>query len=487
MKRLTGIILLALVALGMWAQTDSLLPYPIDTIKHQAVYRYKVEKSIGLWRISQNFGVTQDEILKLNPQLKDRGLHYDEEILIPVNVRKGAVLTPQSEPKKPAAEITPAPAPIQAETKAVIKEEVVIEPVAQPVAVDEMVTADSTQATPAAENASIHIGVLLPLHADNPKRNPNMDRFVDFYAGILLAFNNRFSSAFPYTIHTWDIEKSDAAMRRVLADTTLRQCDVIIGPAYNAQVALAAEYAKTNHILTMIPFTQSVPGIEENEYLIQFNPSAQDEADAMGRYLLSHKDSIHCILIDAEEGDIPESIRMMRRAIMTNGCSYSTTSIHAILSDSIDRVLSSTRENVILFNTERYSNLSTLMPHLLSTSKRITLLSRYSWQKEKIILPQIYTAVFSEDSTYRRDEYQLLYQTYAGWEVATDLPRYDILGFDLAQFIKTYFTELLHGEMVLTQNSEALLVPYEGIQSTIRLKKLTNGGYKNVGIRIVRK
>ena len=66
-----------------------LLPYPIDTVNGQAVYKYRVPHSIGIYRISVNFGVTQEDIIKWNPQLKERGLHYDELILIPVMQKAG--------------------------------------------------------------------------------------------------------------------------------------------------------------------------------------------------------------------------------------------------------------------------------------------------------------------------------------------------------------------------------------------------------------
>ncbi len=65
----------------MLAQT---LDYPIVEVNGQKVYRYPVKKSEGLWRISQTFGVSQDEIIKLNPQLTKTGLRFGETILIPV-------------------------------------------------------------------------------------------------------------------------------------------------------------------------------------------------------------------------------------------------------------------------------------------------------------------------------------------------------------------------------------------------------------------
>ena len=64
-------------------QAEELLNYPLDTINGEEVYIYPVEKSIGLYRIGVNFNVPQSEIVRFNPQLRERGLHYGEKLFIP--------------------------------------------------------------------------------------------------------------------------------------------------------------------------------------------------------------------------------------------------------------------------------------------------------------------------------------------------------------------------------------------------------------------
>ena len=64
-------------------QAQETLRYPLDTINGEEVYRYQVEKGIGLYRIGINFNVPQSDIVRLNPQLRERGLHYAETLLIP--------------------------------------------------------------------------------------------------------------------------------------------------------------------------------------------------------------------------------------------------------------------------------------------------------------------------------------------------------------------------------------------------------------------
>ena len=64
-------LLICSLVLTQWmlVTAQELLPYPIDTINGQAVYRYEVEKSIGLYRISVNFSVSQEDIIRWNPEL----------------------------------------------------------------------------------------------------------------------------------------------------------------------------------------------------------------------------------------------------------------------------------------------------------------------------------------------------------------------------------------------------------------------------------
>ena len=59
-KTMKPIRLLLLVfcfsAVALHAQQKS---YPVDTINGKSYYRYKVEKGIGLYRLSTKFGVSQ--------------------------------------------------------------------------------------------------------------------------------------------------------------------------------------------------------------------------------------------------------------------------------------------------------------------------------------------------------------------------------------------------------------------------------------------
>ena len=85
------------------ATAQELLNYPLDTVNGEEVYRYDVEKSIGLYRIGVNFHVSQSEIVRLNPQLNEHGVRYGDTLLIPTGRKivkvKGERLKEKGEPQ----------------------------------------------------------------------------------------------------------------------------------------------------------------------------------------------------------------------------------------------------------------------------------------------------------------------------------------------------------------------------------------------------
>ena len=57
--------------------------YPLDTVRGKVYYRYPVQKGEGLYRISKNFSVSQEDIVSANPELQKSGLKLGQVILVP--------------------------------------------------------------------------------------------------------------------------------------------------------------------------------------------------------------------------------------------------------------------------------------------------------------------------------------------------------------------------------------------------------------------
>ncbi len=484
-------ILLTLFA-AFWASTGllraDLLPYPIDTINEQRLYRYEVERSIGLWRISVNFGVSQEEILRWNPALQERGLHFGETILIPVVEQADSKPWTDARPDTlsvaaPVATDTVVHKAVAAKDDSVIVASAVAETDTVPVldslsgVVDTIVAAQDTSVL-WDDSTAIHLALLLPLQAQNTKRDKNMDRFVDFYEGVLLGLYDLQRDGSHFVLDVYDTEKSATRVRAWLDEGKLDSVDAIIGPSYPMQLMQVSEWAKEHHIPVLAPFTDRVEGIESNPYLLQFNPSEEAESKVLVEWLQEQGGQVNCVLVDAKDADIPSGIRLLRNKIVAAGIPYTTTTIHAILQDSLGTALRDSVENILIFNTDKYANIQVLMPRVLNArgAKRLTLYSRYSWAKENILLPQLYTSIFTTGDTPERAAYEERYQRYFGHAHSSDMPRFDLLGYDLLHEMVAF----LRGQKDSTE-----AVPYTGLQSHAVFERIgEEGGYQNTHITI---
>ena len=471
------IIILCCIICGLCrlAYAQDTLAYPLDTIDGKVYYRYIVERGIGLYRISKNFGVTQEEILNANPHIQN-GLRFDDIILIPTSI--------VIEPVKPSPKAEVKTIDQERISKLLLKRH---KDTLVAKAVDTIVVADTVVVdTLATSKDTLRLAIMLPLHADALKRNKTMERFYDFYAGTLMAIHDIQDNGQPMEIFVYDIGKTDIKVKQLLNDSLFPQVDAIIGPAYSQQVDVAMQYAQRDSIWMLIPFISEVEQINSNPYLLQFNPSDQIAADTLAAYLAQHADSINCVLVEpSAEEKIPQSIQTLHNALQAYDIPRTTTTITAILTDSIDSALAPDKENIIIFNTEKYTNLKMLMPHLLharATHNNITLYSHYSWQNEKIILPQIYTSAFKCDYVVP-EQYTEMWQQYFTHELTSTLPRYDVLGYDLTYHLLYILQAISTGDTQLPVDQ----LQHIGIQSDINYTKTPEGGYVNRNIHIVRK
>ena len=452
--KILRIIVLLLFVCGTLVNAQE-LSYPIDTINGKLFYRYIVEKGVGLFRISRIFNTTQELILKANQNLS-QGLVWGDTIFIPIASASPTVNKAVSKQEN-SSDVVPVEDLLQVKRN-----------------MDEDLSMQSLSDT-------LRLALMLPLHASATKRNISMERFMDFYTGALIAVFEAQKTGQYIEVYTFDIEKTNDRLHDILSDSLWRPVDAVIGPAYAQQVQKMIEFTQRDSTWLLIPFVSEIHCEHHNPFVFQFNPSVQTEANAFAEYLSLRADSINCVLIQPKDGEmIPKSIQSIHSALKQYNISTTTTTIRNVLSDSIDDALVADKENIVIFNTEKYNNLQAVIPHLLHLVGKynVTLFSRYSWQNEKIVLPQIYTSVFKEENMYMED-YENLYKMYFEAIPSSQHPRYDLLGYDLTK-------HLIYS--LLDFNAEMYQKLWNGVQTEIQYKTAsTHAGYENVKINIIRK
>ena len=550
---------------GLFAQAET---WPKDTVDGVVVYRYTVQKSEGLYRISKNFNVSQEELVRLNPKLQTEGLKLGQVILVPVkeeqpaaadssmmkhviepketlyaiskrygvsvaelqaanpevskNMPIGATLlipvraaegatlpVPQTQaeapkkdapqPQSEAPKVETPKAEAEAPTIEAPKADEVVLPApklqadsliaVQQVATDSMVEHplllpyDSSiiSALP------LRIAYLLPFQVEAAKRDGQMDRFIDFYEGALLAIYEAQACGQHFEIFTYDVQKSDIAIQKVLKKGEMQNLDAIIGPAYPAQVSHAALFAKQNRIPCIIPFTNKVSGLEHNPYLMQFNPSAQKEAEAAVRLLSAHKDSLQLVFVDPQASDVSPFVSTLREKALAAGFTTADIALQTIINDSLTTILKQDKKNILVFNSDKYVSVNAVMSKVVNQKKghSLALFGRYSWQHEKCPIEMVYVSIFHEPNTAHMASYEALYKQYFGHALSSLQPRYDLLGYDLTKAVIRHL--LLSQQAVSDQDKQHVFAEeHIGLQSDIHYERASEeGGLENMGIKLI--
>lgn len=429
------------------------LNYPLDTVNGEEVYRYEIEKSIGLYRISVNFGVPQSEIIRLNPQIQEYGVRYGETLLIPVA---------QSRPKENApvvikTEVT--------ETRQNINSDGVL------VSVDTLPKADSLpQADTIVARGKTEIALLLPFESMQTKRSSNGDRMMEFYQGVLLALKQMQSDSARFRLRVYDTERSERRINLLCDSTVLDSVQAVMGVVYPIQIERMNAWCEAHKVPLLLPFSDDID-LATHPQVLQFNASEKQEADSLCQWILARDSDVHCVAIDMRESDISDPIRVLRKQLKDHAIPCSMMALRDLLNDSAAYALDSTKENLIILHSDKFQHVRILMPHLAllhRTGYRIRIVGQYAWEKENIGLPSVYTSVFTAHAD--REAYEAQWNTYFDTKHASDAPRFDLLGYDLTRALMAWFQG---------QNQ------IQGLQSDIRWQQIENGGYQNASVRVV--
>ncbi len=506
---------------GLKVGQQVLIPVNRGAQKSSGNYvEHTVEKQQTLYAISKKYDVTIDAIKALNPQIgPEHNLRMGEVLKIPASgsgSQKNVTSVPQQSNKNVQTKTTSTEAKGTYVSHSVRAQEtlfaisrrynVYVEDIinmnpnlestlkvgqiikvplvssyADPKKVRPSVSIDSLF-VPSVDVHPIRIAFLLPFMLNAPN-DRSVERFADFYAGALMAINEAKDRGVSMEIFTYDTEKTEEKIKDVLANPSLKKMDFIIGPAYTNQVQAVAEYAKTNKIPTLIPFTAHVPDVETNPYLFQFNPGDKVEISFMTNLLLNQYKNSNIVFVRTNATDSSDKgfawadaiqKEVTKRAKNVNYAEWENSDVF-----EIESKLKRSSNNLIIFKTDKFSNIEAYV-NTLSASKsgyNLTLFVQYGWTNLPIKIDNVNISPFKKDiNEGRLNSFEQQYSNFFDRNASASSPRYDLLGYDLTAF----FVKQLDENKDNNDDWKFSLSYPDGLQSQFQFeRKDKRSGYVN--------
>lgn len=413
---------------------------------------HKVERKETIFSISRQYGISEEELIAANPELKKGKLKRGSFLFIPYPASK----QPAKEPEK-----TPARIPS-----------------------NEELFAQNKQSLKKIQN--IKAAVLLPF-TEGKNRDEQM-RMVEYYEGFLMAVDSLKRQGVSVNLYTYDTKGKSDVTQSILAKEEMKNMDIIFGPAHAANVKTLAEFAEKNQTRVVVPFSPEVEQVFKNPYIYQVNTPQSYLYSEVYEHFLRKFSKANIVFLDAGTGqnEKAEFIKGMKNELKTNQVAYK----HISNSDTLKilAAIDSTRENIFIPTSGKDLSLTRLIPQLTQIRRSypnvdLHLFGYPEWQT----YTQDYLASFYELDTYFYSSFYTnnlfpaavrFTQEYRRWyskDMANIFPKYGMLGFDTGYFFLKGLAQ--EGSQLESNLNRVQVTP---IQTGFKFERVNNwGGFIN--------
>ena len=416
---------------------------------------YQVKKKDTIFGIAKNYGLTVDELINANPEMKVAGyeLKKGDYIFIPYPAN--------TDPKAATTKAATTPQP--------------------------QTVAKTTQSQTA---KTIKVGVVLPLHdVDGDGK-----RMTEYYRGFLMGCDSLKQQGYSIDVHAWNVP-ADADIRPTLQDASIRNCDVIFGPLYTKQVKPLSDFCKGAGIKLVIPFSIWGDEVSRNSEIFQVYQSLDELNNASIDAFISRFGNQHPVFIDCNDSTSKKGIFTfgLRNRLNARGVKYSITNLKSN-EELFSKAFSRTQPNVVVLNTGRSPELTVAIAKLkaLVASNPGVVVSLFGYTEWLMYtrnnLDNFYKFNTHIPSTFyynplsaKTQHLENGYRRWFGLETLYALPKFALMGYDHAQFfIRGLYKYGKAFNGTKPQNA------YTPLQTPLDFKRVGSGGMQNRAFMLVR-
>lgn len=221
---------------------------------------YEVKPKEGFYRLKVKFGLSEEEIIALNPYAKD-------------GLREGMVLK------------------IPKEDGFLSKDDVSVVDLEKNIDNKRMKTVALMLPFRLAKNISDSTQT----DQDLLKKDPTLRIALDFYSGALMAAEFAKDQGIPVTMDVYDTENSDSKVASIITNKEFGSVDAVIGPLLQKNVEKASSLLKKDQIPVFSPLSNRNMAMNEN--LFQTLPTNSVLEKLMVHYLKTHNTGKNIVII----------------------------------------------------------------------------------------------------------------------------------------------------------------------------------------------
>ena len=417
---------------------------------------HKVERKETIFSISREYGITEEELIAANPELKKGKLKKGTFLFIPYG--KNEKQAQQQETTTPVKELTNEEAFSQNEE---LKKDI----------------------------KTIKAAVLLPFMAGSTTNQDEQLRMVEYYEGFLMAVDSLKKQGVSIDLYTYDTKGKTATTNNILAKKEMKDMDIIFGPANTQDMDALVTFADKNDIRLVVPFAPKVDEVFKNPHIYQVNTPQSYLYSEVYEHFTRKFGDCNVIFLNACNGDREKDdfIKGLKSELRNDGISYRDFTVTGNFYE-LTTVMDTLKNNVFIPTSGKSTALVKILPQLTQIRREMphynmNLFGYPEWQT----YTNDYLASFYEIDTYFYSSFYTnnlfpaavnFTHSYRRWyskDMANIYPKYGMLGYDTGYFFLKGLSK--YGNKMEENLSSIQVTP---IQTGFKFERVNNwGGFIN--------
>ena len=293
-----------------------------------------VKRRETIFRICRNYGITQEEFLKANPEYKYNKLKQGVVVKIPFSQKETAQRKQRiNEAHNRMQSIPDSTLFFMNETQ---PEEVT----------DGVITA----------------ALILPFSLDD-SASTMQKQMIEFYQGMLLALDKLKDEDVSVNLKVFDSQADGTSLQPLIESGKLDDADIIFGPRWTNQITEMARWSTAHQVPLVLPMNAGADDVFNTPYVFQLNPPQSYFNQEIYNHFLEQFPNPNVIIMDADEFRRNEFIDGLKTVMADHGITYSTLDIDTAYQELMD-TLAPDKQNIMIINSSSSGPLNTLLPVL---------------------------------------------------------------------------------------------------------------------------
>ena len=413
---------------------------------------HKVQRKETIESICALYGITKEELIKVNPELLEKRLKRKMELNIPVPTVK----------ETPATRVE------------IIKE--------QKEHIEKVVSKGIN------DDKELNVAVVLSFLLDSyaPKEQ---SRMVEFYQGFLMAVEQLKREGYSFTINTYDAGQKDNSLDSLLSSSAFDNVEMIFGASYPKHTKELARFAKEREIPLVIPFSSKKDEAIGNPTVYVANGIQQFILPQISsRFVKTFPNANVLFIEDTIESNKREFIKSLTAELDKDSIPHTTLPMELISNgDTVLHTLANAfieeREFIVIPTSSSAGTLNTLLPSLLHARSidslnvaKFKLFGYPEWQihakDTRELMYEVdtyfYATFYSHYALPRVAEFQEDFIRWYNRSIQNIYPRYAMLGYDTGYFF--LLAASLYGNEMHQQINQT---PFNPVQSDFNFERIS--------------